>query len=295
MPLKKPEQLAKALEAHVYHLSEEIGDRSLFNYRALQKAEEYITEQFRSFGYDIEFQEYTISDKPTKNIIALKEGAKNPEEIIIIGAHYDTCFNPGADDNASAVAALLELARLLHDKETNRSIKFIAFVNEEPPFFHTENMGSRIYVKGAKERGEDIKGALILEMIGYYSNEAHSQRYPPLFGLFYPNKGNFIGVVGNFASQWLVKRVASFFKANSQFPVESIVAPSIVSGVDFSDNWSFWKEGYPAVMITDTAFYRYPHYHSDSDTYEKLDYVSMQEVVKGLSGVLFDLANQDLR
>ena len=292
-PSAKPEQLSKALEAHVYHLSEEIGDRSLFNYRALQDAEKYISAQFSSFGYAVEFQEYTISDKPTKNIIAIKEGLKNPQEIIVVGAHYDTCFNPGADDNASGVAALLELARLLRNEETSCSVKFIAFVNEEPPFFHTENMGSRVYVKAAKEREENIKGAIILEMIGYYSDKAQSQRYPPLFGFFYPSKGNFIGVVGNFSSQWLVKKVAAFFKAHSRFPVESVVAPSIVSGVDFSDNWSFWKAGYPAVMITDTAFYRYPHYHSESDTYEKLDYVSMQEVVKGLKGVLFELSNQD--
>ena len=188
-------RLAKALESHVRRLSEDIGDRSVFNYNALQEAQQYIAEQLSSFGYNVEFQDYTISDKPTKNIIALKEGSKNPQEIIIIGAHYDTCFNPGADDNASAVAGLLELARSLYSKETKRSIKFIAFVNEEPPFFHTEEMGSRVYVKAAKKRGEDIRGALILEMIGYYSDKPHSQRYPPLFGLFYPNKGNFIGVV----------------------------------------------------------------------------------------------------
>jgi len=282
-------QLAEDLESCVHMLASEIGDRSVFKYDKLNEAVEYISGQFVSFGYNLEFQEYKVSGETVKNIIASKKGIRKSEETIIIGAHYDTCFNPGADDNASAVAGLIELARFMSKQQTDRTIKFIAFVNEEPPFFMTEDMGSRVYVRAAKARGEDIKAVLILEMIGYYSDKPNSQRYPPLVGLFYPNKGNFIAVVGNFNSRRLVKKTVSIFKNNTSFPVESLIAPAIIAGVDFSDHWSFWQEGYPAVMITDTAFYRNHHYHSQADTYEKLNYVKMAEVIRGLSSVLTEL------
>ncbi len=286
---KEKSNLAKILESHVHKLAYEIGDRSVFNYEKLDEAARYITQAFQSFGYNVEFQSYDVLDMEAKNIIAFKQGAQRPDEIIIVGAHYDTCFNPGADDNASAVAGLLELARFLSDKQTNRSIKFIAFVNEEPPFFATENMGSMVYVREAKAKGENIKGTLILEMIGYYTDRPNSQRYPLFLGLFYPNKGNFIAVVGNPQSRRLLKQVTSVFRNHSQFPMESLISFGFVPGADFSDHWSFWKERYPAVMITDTAFYRNPHYHNSSDTYEKLNYESMAEVVSGLNAVLLDL------
>lgn len=286
MNVKEDVQLTGRLKHHVYKLAHEIGDRSIFNYDKLAEAADYITQELESFGYDVEFQEYTTSDLIVKNIITTKIGEEKPEEIIIVGAHYDTCFNPGADDNGSAVAGLLELARFMSDKQVNRSIKFIAFVNEEPPFFKSEEMGSRVYVRAAKARGEDIKDVLILESIGYYTDRPHSQQYPLFFGPFYPNKGNFIAIVGDFRSRQLVKKVVSSFKNQNQFPIESIVTFGFVTGVDFSDNWSFWKGGYPAVMITDTAFYRNPNYHSHSDTYETLNYESLAEVVKGLSAVL---------
>lgn len=282
--------LVDILESHVFYLSERIGDRSVFKYQKLQEAEQYITEQFNACGYNVEFQEYSVYNKKSKNIIATKIGKIRPEEVVIVGAHYDTCFNPGADDNASAVAGLLELAKALSDQPTNRTIRFVAFVNEEPPFFKTPEMGSRVYVKIAKERKEDIKAVIILEMIGYYSSKKDSQKYPPLFGLFYPNKANFICVVGNWNSNWLVREVRTGFKKGTEFPIETFVGPSFIAGVDYSDHWSFWKEGLPAVMITDTAFYRNPHYHSASDTYEKLDYKSMAEVVRGLESVLIELA-----
>ncbi|MGB2706124.1 MAG: M28 family peptidase [Candidatus Omnitrophota bacterium] len=283
---KEDTELVKRLKSHVYTLSHEIGDRSMFKYDKLKRAAEYITEAFSSFGYEVEFQEYEVAGKTAKNIIVSRTGAMCPEEVIIVGAHYDTCFNPGADDNASAVAGLIELARFMSDKRTNRSIKFIAFVNEEPPFFKTEEMGSRVYTRDARARGENIKAALILESIGYYTDKPLSQQYPALVGFFYPNKGNYISVVGNLPSGALAGKIVSIFKEKSRFPIELFVFPSFVTGIDFSDNWSFWKEGYPAVMITDTAFYRNPHYHSQSDTYETLDYESLAEVVKGFAAVL---------
>jgi len=279
-------QLAKELKHHVYKLAHEIGDRSIFQYEKLKQAERYIADQFSSLGYTVELQKYSVLDKTVINIIATKTGLYRPKEIIIVGAHYDTCYNPGADDNASAVSGLIELARLMSDKQANRTIKFIAFVNEEPPFFKTGSMGSSVYVRYIKERMEDIKAVVILEMIGYYTDEPNSQRYPPFFGLFYPNKGNFITVVGNFSSRGLVRKVVSGFKKQTAFPIESVVTFNFIPGVDFSDHWSFWQEGYPAVMITDTAFYRNPNYHSSTDTYETLDYKSLAEVTKGLNAAL---------
>lgn len=283
-------QLVQRLQAHVYRLAEEIGERSVFKYEKLQEAKAYISAQLASFGYKLEYEDYYITDKMASNIIAVKPGIEFPKEIVIVGAHYDTCFNPGADDNASAVAGLLELARQLQEQQTKRTIRFIAFVNEEPPFFKTEQMGSRVYSRQIKQLNEDIKAVVILEMIGYYSQKPHSQRYPPLFGFFYPNKANFIGVVGNFSSRWLVRQLVRGFKQKSSFPIEAVTTFAFVPGVDFSDHWSFWQEGYPAVMVTDTAFYRNPYYHSAADTYQTLDYENMAAVLTGLSTALLELA-----
>ena len=283
-------QLAERLKQHVYKLAQDIGDRSVFNYQGLQEAAGYISRQFESFGYQVELQEYTVYNKTVKNIIVSKKGSVSPQEIIIAGAHYDTCSNPGADDNASAVAAVLELARFISDKQTRRTIRFIAFVNEEPPFFKSEEMGSRVYARQAKRKGEEIKAALILESIGYYSQRLNSQRYPLFFGPFYPNRGNFIAVVGDFSSRRLVREVVANFKKKTRFPVESTVAFGFVPGIDFSDHWSFWQEGYRAAMITDTAFYRNPGYHSSRDTPDKLNYRYSSEVVEGLGAVIIELA-----
>ncbi len=283
--IKEDTELVKKLESHVYRLSHEIGDRSISKYDKLCEAAQYITETFSSFGYEVKFQEYEARGKAAKNIIVSKTGVKYPEEVIVAGAHYDSYFNPGADDNASAVAGLLELAKFMFDKQTERTVKFIAFVNEEPPFFKTEKMGSYVYARDARTRGEDIKAAIILESIGYYTDRPWSQKYLPIMRFFHPNRGDYIGVVGNPVSGNLARKIVSIFKNKSRFPVELFVLPAIVPGIDFSDNWSFWKEGYRAVMITDTAFYRNPNYHRKSDTYETLNYENIAEVVKGLTEV----------
>lgn len=278
------------LRQHVRKLSFYIGDRSVYRKENLNEAAGYISAELKSYGYEVELQVVGARNNTANNIIAVKKGFVLPQEVIVVGAHYDTCFNPGADDNASGVAALLELARSIQNKKTARSVKFIAFVNEEPPFFKTEDMGSLVYAKAAKARKEDIKAALILECIGYFSDKSFSQRYPPLIGFFFPNKGNFISVVGNFKSRNLVSKVVKYFKSTTDFPVKSI-ALDISPAISFSDHWSFWKEGYPAVMVTDTAFLRNPYYHLAEDTFEKLNYPYMAEVVKGLEGVLAGLSN----
>lgn len=278
------------LKRHVKKLSFDIGDRSVYIKNNLDKAAQYISSELEFYGYKVELERVGEADNFGSNIIAFKRGTVLPQEIIIVGAHYDTCFTPGADDNASGVAALLVLAKELKEKNSARSIKFIAFVNEEPPFFKTQNMGSLVYAKAAKARKEDVKAALILECIGYFSDKSFSQRYPPLIGFFFPNKGNFITVVGNFKSRSIVSKVVKYFKSTTDFPVKSI-ALDISPAISFSDHWSFWQYGYPAVMITDTAFLRNPNYHLEGDTFDKLNYPYMAEVVKGLEGVLAGLTN----
>jgi Zn-dependent M28 family amino/carboxypeptidase len=220
-------------------------------------------------------------------------GAQHPKEIILIGAHYDSVLgSPGANDNASGVAALIEISRLLRTETPARTIRFVAFVNEEPPFFQTDKMGSRIYAARSREKGEKIVGMISLETIGYYSDEKGSRRYPFPFSFFYPDTGNFIGFVGNVSSRSLVHRTLEIFRSKTSFPSEGIAAPGWFPGIGWSDNWSFWEEGYPAIMITDTAPFRYPYYHTQHDTPDKIHYERMARVAEGLIEVIRHLAQQ---
>ncbi|MDD5634074.1 MAG: M20/M25/M40 family metallo-hydrolase, partial [Candidatus Omnitrophica bacterium] len=281
-----PERLKK----HVYKLAHEIGERNIRNYSRLNEAADYITDQFRSLDYKVDFQVYRIRDKYFKNIIVTKDGNKRPDEIIILGAHYDSKNNPGADDNASAIAGLLEIARALKDTKTDRTIKFIAFTNEEPPFFKKKHMGSMIYTKAAVKNRDNIKGAVILEMIGYFSNKPRSQRHPLGFSFSYPTIGNFIGAMGGSKSKRILKYIVWSFRRATKFPIEWMVVPRLVLGVGMSDDWAFWKTGFPVVMITDTAYFRNPNYHKRSDTYDTLNYENMSQVVKGITASLRTLA-----
>ena len=285
----KDAKLPDRLVRHVLKISAEIGDRDIYYYEGLKKCAEYIKQELDSFGYPLEIQQYEIEGKQVENIIAVKRGSKFPEAVVIVGAHYDSCFNPGADDNASGVAGLLELARSLKDKDTEMTVKFIAFTCEEPPFFKTENMGSRRYARKAKASGEDIRAVIALDAIGYYSNKLFSQRYLPLMGFFFPAKGNFIAVLGDWRSRALALRIKDSFKRSTSFPVE-LLALDHVPCADFSDHWSFWKEGYPGVMLTDTAFLRHENYHKATDTWEKLDYAGMACVVEGLNAAIVELS-----
>lgn len=279
------------LKNHVVMLSETIGDRSMVQINNLNKAKEYIINMFKDYGYEVTLQDYRIEGQTASNVIAEKKGLKSPSEIVIIGAHYDTYCNPGADDNASGVAGLLELARLMKDTPPDRTVRFVAFVNEEPPYFKKDLMGSRVYTREAKRKGENIVGAIILESIGYYVDRHGTQKYPlPIFSLFYSNRGNFIGVLSNLKNNKLRKKVVSSFKRHSKFPLQSAAVFDWITGVDFSDHWSFWQEGYPAVMVSDSAFMRNPYYHDDLDTWDKLNYNSMAQVIDGLYFVVKDLS-----
>lgn len=278
------------LKNHVFKLSSKIGNRSVRYYENLIKAEHYIVTEFKTIGYEVILQEYTINGKILRNIIAQKQGTGENLQTIIVGAHYDTFGNPGADDNASGIAGVIELARLFYPKQVNNNIRFIAFVNEEAPYFKTKLMGSMVYSDDLKSKGESIKGAIILEMIGYYSDDVNSQSYPIPLGIKYPNKGNFILAVANRKSKDLLYDFSKSFKRSCGMPLTTLALN--VEGTDYSDNWSFWENGYKALMITDTAFYRNANYHTDEDTYETLNYEYMSETVKGLFHSIYSLADE---
>ena len=286
----KNAQLIENLKSHVKVLSSQIGERNIKKYEKLEAAADYIINEFRTYGYEVRMQEYAVDGYKVNNIIALKKGTENMKEKVVVGAHYDSSITPGADDNASGVAGLLELARSIAKEQINSDIEFVGFVNEEPPYFKTEQMGSKVYAKKEKDKNTKIKVAIILEMLGYYSNNLGSQKYPPPLGIVYPNRGNFLLVVGNKDSKELVNAFSKSFKSNSELPIKTISIN--VQGTDFSDNWSFWQEGYKAIMVTDTAFYRNSNYHKEGDTYGTLNYEYMAEGIQGILSSVFRIANR---
>ncbi len=209
----------------------------------------------------------------------------------MIGAHYDTVSGcPGANDNGTGVAAVLELAQRFSRRPQPRTIRFVAFVNEEPPFFKTAHMGSVVYANAAKARGDRVMAMLSLETMGYYSDERGSQQYPAEIASLYPDVGNFIGFVANDASAPLLSKARRAFEQRTAFPLQSAAAPDEVPGVGWSDQWAFWQAGYPAMMVTDTAPFRYPWYHTAEDTPDKIDYEKLAHVVDGLEAVIESLA-----
>jgi len=279
------------LRRHVQALAGEIGERNVWRPAALAAAAAYIRGEFEALGYAVMAQTYRVNDIDCDNIEVVISGAVRPEQIILVGAHYDTVEgSPGADDNASGVAGVLELARRLRGARPARTVKLVAFVNEEPPFFFFGEMGSKVYAEAARRRGDDIRVMLSLEMLGCYLDAPGSQAYPLLLRWFYPQQGNFIAFVSNLRSRARLREVVAAFRAHSDFPSERLVSPSFVPGVSWSDQLSFWRQGYAALMVTDTAFYRYPHYHSPLDTPEKLCYPEMARVVEGLGSALLLLA-----
>lgn len=281
------------LRAHVEMLAGTIGERNFTRPRALDSAANYVHQMLASFGYEVREQTYTLGGQAFRNVEAVLPGHARPGQIVVVGAHYDAVTGtPGADDNASGTAGMLELARMFANAPRDRTIRFVGFTNEEPPFFYTEDMGSRRYARAARERGDSIVAMLSLETIGYYSDSAGSQRYPPILGWFYPDRGNFIGIVGNIGSRALVHRVVREFRAAAPFPSAASAAPKQIPGISWSDHWSFWKEGYDAVMITDTAPFRNPNYHERSDRPETLDYDRMSRVVHGIASVVGSLATR---
>ena len=281
------DDLERLLMQHVSALSREIGERHIWRPRALTAAAEYIEGEFRRAGYEVRRQPFDVEGVACANLEVELRGMDPTSPMVLVGAHYDTVEgSPGADDNASGIASMLEIARLLHSQPLRATVRCVAFVNEEAPFFGSPEMGSRIYARACRANGDRIKLMLSLEMLGYFSSRPGSQRYPPLLRHWYPDRGNFIAFVSNLRSRGGLAGFHKAFRAHSSFPSERLASPGIVPGVSLSDQRSFWQEAYPALMVTDTAFYRYPHYHRSTDTPEKLDYASMARVTAGLANAV---------
>lgn len=281
-----PQQLKK----HVYTLSNELGPRDISHPNNLDRTAAYIQDQFEAFVDRVEEQYYTADGLRVRNVRAFL--GPETEERIVVGAHYDVAGPyPGADDNASGVAGLLELARLLSADELPLSVELVSYPLEEPPYFYSRNMGSFIHAKSLKDQNISVRVMLALEMIGYFSDEKGSQAYP-LFLLrpFYPSVGNFIAVVGRLFQRKLVRTIRKAMQQATLLPVESINAPRLLPGIALSDHLNYWWAGYPAAMITDTAFYRNPNYHSAFDTPDTLDYQRMAQVVEGVKAAVIKLS-----
>lgn len=294
-PLNAQEQrIRDTLRSHVHVLAQRIGERNVWHHEALQQAAFYIERTWRNQGYEPDEQVFEAHGKPVQNLAVELTGRRKPDELLIVGAHYDSVLgSPGANDNGTGVAALLELSRLLRDSALRLSVRFVAFTNEEPPFCFTQEMGSRVYASQSRRHGDKIIGMLSLETIGYYSDEPGSQRYPFPFDYLYPDTGSFIGFVGNLSSRRLVRAAVKAFRAHTAFPSEGVAAPGWITGIGWSDHWSFWQEGYPAIMVTDTALFRYDHYHAHSDTPDRIDYARTARVVAGLARMITELAGKD--
>ncbi|MHB8845836.1 MAG: M28 family peptidase [Nitrospirota bacterium] len=279
-----PEVTEVNLISTVRLLSEEIGERSFRDLPKLNKAADHIENSLRSFGCLVSKQAFTYQGKTYYNVIGEVKGSHpDKKEILIIGAHYDTVVGtPGADDNASGVAGLLELARLTALSPAERTIRFVAFSLEEPPTFGTKDMGSYAYAAQVAKEGVKVYGMISLEMIGYFCETKGCQSYPPGVGWLFPDQGNFISFVGSLSSRSFTHKVKKSFTQAVSLPVESLNTFSSVTGVDFSDHRNFWQFDIDAFMITDTAFNRNRNYHEAEDTWEKLDFRRMNQVVTGL-------------
>ncbi len=277
--------MADYLRQVVTRLAGDIGSRTYRDIDRLERTADTITEQFASFGYRVTRQPFVFAGNTYHNIIAELTGASSPESLLIVGAHYDTVgTTPGADDNASGVAGLLGIARALAGARMEKTVRFVAFALEEWPVYRSRNMASYHYARSLKEKNERVEGMICLEMIGYFSDR---QRYPfPFMNKIFPRTGNFISMVGNMRSRAFTARIAKSFQRGTDLPVVTLNAPAIVVGIDFSDHWSFGKFGYEAFMVTDTAFYRNPHYHAPTDLPDTLDYVRMSKVVEGLTAAV---------
>jgi len=282
------------IQRDVRALAETIGERNVTRPDALNAARDYIEASFARFGFTPKRETYSVAGVACSNVIAEIAGSSKRSEIVVVGAHYDSVVgSPGANDNASGTAALLSLARHFSTTRPARTLRFVAFVNEEPPWFQTDDMGSRVHAKASRARGDDIIAMLSLETLGCYSDAADSQRYPaPILNLVYPSRGNFVAFVSNLSSRSLLRDVIREFRESDTVPSAGGALPEFVSGVGWSDHESFWREGYPAVMVTDTAVYRDANYHEKSDTADAVDFARLACVAIALEQVVEHLVSQ---
>jgi Zn-dependent M28 family amino/carboxypeptidase len=288
--------LAERLGRHVENLASEIGERHVFLPSSLAAAAAYIEREWRELGLAPVSHPFQAEGVTCLNLEAdlPRTSPSGLPEVVLVGAHYDTVQScPGADDNASGVAAMIELARMLGERPaTRRAIRFAAFPNEEPPFFTTERMGSKVYAAMARRRGDRLHAMVCLESLGYYSDAPGSQSYPPGLAFFFPDRGNFLAVVGCLSQRDLVQRFHAHAAKPGLVPFECVATFPFLPGVSWSDHASFWDEGYPALMITDTAPYRNPHYHQPTDAPGTLDYPRLTRATEALAGAIHALADE---
>jgi hypothetical protein len=292
-PLSDEERpLEAALRRHIVAIASR--EHNMEHPIALEAAAKEIERVLAALGYPVSAQRFSTPLGEARNIEVEIAGGALAREIVLVGAHYDSVAgSPGANDNGSGVAALLELARLMRDAKPARTLRLVWFVNEEPPYYKGEDMGSRRYARRSRARGENIVAMFSVETVGYYSEREGSQRYPFPLGFFYPARGDFLAFVSNLGSRALMHEAIMAFRRRAEFPSEGVAAPAFIPGVDWSDHASFWEQGYPALMLTDTAPYRYPWYHSAQDTPDKVDYARLARVVRGLRGMLAELAAEN--
>ena len=284
-------ETAERLRHHLHMLTVTIGERSVYKPENLAKTRSYIEAFYRDLGLPVESQTYHYQDLEAANVITRIDLGENPSRLFVLGAHYDSVDGTvGADDNAAAIAVQLETARQLKHiagaGNAKVTVKFVSFALEEPPTYATRHMGSKVYARKARSDGEQIDGMICLEMVGFYCDEPGCQSYPfPLMFMNYPKEGNFIGIVGNSSSRGLTRSLERAFRKNPGLPVVTLTVPLngwVMPSVRLSDHSSFWDENYNAVMVTDSAFYRNPHYHLPSDTMDTLDFRRMAELVQSL-------------
>jgi Zn-dependent M28 family amino/carboxypeptidase len=288
-PDEEERRIEAALRRHVVAIASREHNQE--HPEALEAAARAIESTLGALGYAVQAQRFSAALGEVRNVEIEIAGGSAAHEIVLAGAHYDSISgSPGANDNGSGVAALLELARLLRGAKPARTLRLVWFVNEEPPYYKGEDMGSRRYARRSRERGERIVAMFSVETIGWYSEQPGSQRYPFPLGFFYPSRGDFLAFVSDLGSRALLHESIAAFRRHARFPSEGVAAPAFIPGVDWSDHASFWEQGYPAVMLTDTAPYRYPWYHSSQDTPDKVDYARLARVVRGLHAMLAELA-----
>jgi Zn-dependent M28 family amino/carboxypeptidase len=290
------EQLAlrAELRRNIHALASDIGEKNVWNHHKLTAAADYIESALTDAGLQTRRQNYTAEGKTCSNLEVQITGEIFPDQIVVIGAHYDSVYgSPGANDNCSAVAANLALAPRLKDTRPARTLRFVFFANEEMPFFQTELMGSRVYAKSCRDKNENIVAMLSIETIGYYTDSANSQKYPFPFSIFYPSTGDFLAFVSNTRSKDLLHSAITSFRKHCKFPSQGGAIPEFVPGINWSDHDSFWHYDYPAIMVTDTAPYRYPWYHSPDDTIDKICFDHLARVTSGLQSVIYDLVTSN--
>jgi Zn-dependent M28 family amino/carboxypeptidase len=285
-------QLSEDLSRDVHTLSVDIGERNLDHFAELERAATMIDHELSAYGYDVARVDYEVRGKTVGNIEGTKKGSTRADEVVVIGAHYDSVEgSPGGDDNASGVAAMLAIARAVAGDHLWRTIRFVGFVNEEPPYFWHDSMGSLVYARACRTRGDNIVQMISLETMGYFSDADDSQKYPFPLGSFYPSEGNFIAFVGNTSARDSVRDAIGTFRNSARVPSEGGVYPGFLPGIGWSDQWSFWQAGYPGIMITDTAPFRNPNYHTAHDLPPSMDFDRFAREVEGVIEVVRKFAS----